>query len=133
MALECGLSFFIRTTYTVLGHCISCGTERMKRRLSCFSHRAVASLTSCAIFLLHLSFSSTSLERRGLDSPTIMAEYDAFCTYNCIAVQCKWLHQHLFTHLALNVDAIKQGIWCDTWLSPWFLWVTSFTCTGTML
>ncbi|KAL5503002.1 hypothetical protein EMCRGX_G009876 [Ephydatia muelleri] len=26
-----------------------------------------------------------------------------------------------------NVDVIKQGIWCDTWLSPWFLWVTSFT------
>ena len=27
--------------------CISCGTERMKRRLSYFSHRAVASSTSC--------------------------------------------------------------------------------------
>ncbi|KAL5479472.1 hypothetical protein EMCRGX_G022998 [Ephydatia muelleri] len=27
--------------------CISCGTERTKRRLSCFSHRAVASSTSC--------------------------------------------------------------------------------------
>ena len=39
-------SFFL-FSYTVLGHCISCGTERMKRRLSCFSHRAVASLTSC--------------------------------------------------------------------------------------
>ena len=31
-------------------------------------------LTNSAIFLLHLSFSSTRLERRGLDSPTIMAE-----------------------------------------------------------
>ena len=30
-------------------------------------------LTNSALFLLHLSFSSTRLERRGLDSPTIMA------------------------------------------------------------
>ena len=32
-----------------------------------------------------------------------------------------------------SVDVIKQGIWCDTWLSPWFLWVTSFTCKWSQL
>ena len=41
---KCTLFLF---SYTVLEHCISCGTERTKRRLSYFSHRAVASSISC--------------------------------------------------------------------------------------